>query len=226
MSIESKTLRRRPVPARNTVWARRFTQLLVKQGIKPNLISMIGMLSAIIAGVLLSATSSGFATRPMWLIAALLIFIRLLANMFDGMVALESGSSSRVGEVFNEVPCRISDIAVMVGAGFALGGNAFLGMTAACIAVLTAYIRAALVVAGAPSDYSGIMAKPQRMWVVIACALYMGFASGSWTFRWGQGGSLGLFAVGLIIIIAGGILTVISRLITGIRLLDSGDQKS
>ncbi len=219
MSINAETLNRRPIPARNSSWAKGFTHWLVIRGITPNAISMIGMTTAIIAGGLLAATTLNFASRAMWLVAAPLIFIRLLANMFDGMVAVESELTSKVGEIFNEVPCRISDVAVLVGAGFAVGGDPVLGLTAACIAVMTAYVRSALMVADAPSNYSGIMAKPQRMWVVIACALYMGFAPTSWTPQWGPAGNWGLLAIGLIIVSVGGIITVATRLRYGIRML-------
>ena len=118
--------------------------------------------------------------------------------------------------------CRFSDIAVLVGAGFAVGSDPRLGLAAACIAVLTAYIRAALMVAGTSSDYSGIMAKPQRMWIVVACALYMGVAPQAWMLQWGPAGDWGLLAIGLILVIIGGVITVVSRLRRGLQILQQG----
>ena len=47
--------------------------------------------------------------------------LRLTANMLDGMVALASGRASKVGELYNEVPDRVSDAAVFIGAGLAWG---------------------------------------------------------------------------------------------------------
>ena len=47
--------------------------------------------------------------------------LRLLANLLDGMVAIGRGIASPVGELFNEVPDRVSDTAVLLGLGVAGG---------------------------------------------------------------------------------------------------------
>jgi phosphatidylglycerophosphate synthase len=39
--------------------------------------------------------------------------------MLDGMVALASCRDSKVGELYNEVPDRVSDAAVFIGVGYA-----------------------------------------------------------------------------------------------------------
>ena len=83
-----------------------------------------------------------FAARPpAFLAAAALIQLRLAANMFDGMVALETGRASPTGELFNEVPDRVSDAAMFIGAGYAAGGNPTLGYLAACLALFVTYVR-------------------------------------------------------------------------------------
>jgi len=57
--------------------------------------------------------------RILWLVAAGGAQLRLTGNMLDGMVALASGRASKVGELYNEIPDRVSDAAVFIGAGFA-----------------------------------------------------------------------------------------------------------
>lgn len=213
---------RRPIPARNYGWAKAITGWLVGTGITPNAISIVGMTAAIVAGVLLAATTLDVAERALWVVAAPLIFMRLLANMFDGMVAVESGAASPLGEVFNEVPDRISDVAVLVGAGYAVGGDPVLGLVAACVALMTAYVRSALKVAGTPNDYSGPMAKQQRMWAIIAVALYMGVTPVAWSPAWGPDDAWGLTAIALIVVSVGGGATIVRRLVRGIRTLSHG----
>ena len=215
---------RRPIPARSYRWAKAVTRRLTARGVSPNAISIAGMSLAVIAGFLLAATSLGIGERALWLIAPPLILMRLLANMFDGMVAVASGKASKTGEVFNEVPDRIADIAVLVGAGYAAGGDPVLGLAAACIAVMTAYVRSALKVAGAPNDYAGPMAKQQRMWLIIVPSLYLGIAPAAWTFTWGPEGSWGLIAATLVVISVGGAYTAVRRLIRGLLLLSNGGQ--
>ena len=78
------------------------------------------------------------------------------------MVAVEGGKSSPVGALYNELPDRLSDSLLLVPIGYA-AGVAWLGWAAALLAALTAYIRAVGGSLGLPQDFSGIMAKPQRM---------------------------------------------------------------
>lgn len=79
-----------------------------------------------------------------------------------------------MGELFNEVPDRVSDIAILIGAGYAAGGNATLGLLAALVAVLVAYVRAEGTVVGASQQYCGPMAKPERMVIILLAALHCG----------------------------------------------------
>src|SRR5437773_11257183 len=71
------------------------------------------------------------------------------------MVALTSARVSKIGDLYNEIPDRISDTAVFIGAGFAWGGNIALGYIATILAIFTAYVRAAGNIAGAPNEFCG-----------------------------------------------------------------------
>jgi phosphatidylglycerophosphate synthase len=143
-----------------------------------------------------------------WIAAAALIQLRLLANMLDGMVALERGVASRVGELFNEIPDRISDSATLVGLGYAAGGDPALGYLAALAAMFTAYVRATGKGAGAASEFCGPMAKQQRMFLVTVTFLYCGLAPlGAQQFDFGT-----VPQATLLIIIAGSVITAVRRL--------------
>jgi phosphatidylglycerophosphate synthase len=215
MSIDPDKLDRRPIAARNLPIFQAMSHWLAERGVTPNAISVAGMISGIGAGVVLAL--NGLATSPWdrlaWIAGAILIQLRLLANMLDGMVAVESGKASPVGELYNEAPDRVSDAATLMGAGFAAGGAPVLGFSAACVAVFVAYVRALGKGAGAPQEFCGPMAKQQRMALVTAIALYQGLTPASWQPTWGQDGQFGPLAVGLLIIIVGGIATAIRRLL-------------
>ena len=107
----------------------------------------------------------------LWLVGALLVQARLMANLLDGMVAIGRGIASPLGELFNEVPDRVSDTAVFAGLGVAAGWPA-LGLGVALAAMSTAYIRAVGKAAGRPSDFCGPGAKQHRMAIVTAFALW------------------------------------------------------
>jgi len=129
---------RRPITTREKPVWQRLAQRLAKMGVSPNTISIVGMMFGVIGGVVLAVTSKVNVdfVRWVWLTGAVLTQLRLLANMLDGMVAIESGRSSRLGELYNEVPDRISDIAVLVGFGYAAMSEPTLGWLAACMALL------------------------------------------------------------------------------------------
>jgi phosphatidylglycerophosphate synthase len=180
---------RRPLKTREARWARRLASILAARGVTPNAISVAGMVAGILAGLALVATTwHPEGARLWWLLGAVGVQLRLLANMLDGMVAIESGRTSAVGELYNEVPDRISDGAILAGLGMAAGGNALLGLAVAGLAVFVAYVRAVGQAAGAGNDFGGPLAKPQRMFVVTLVALFAGLAPLSWQGPWGGHG--------------------------------------
>jgi phosphatidylglycerophosphate synthase len=172
---------RRPIAARELGIMQRIAQALVRRGASADAISLAGMGAGLLAGACLAGTAWWpQAALPLWLAAALLIQLRLLANLLDGMVAIGRGIASPAGELFNEVPDRVSDTAVLLGLGIAAGALA-LGLAAALAAMATAYVRAVGKAAGAPSDFRGPMAKQHRMALVTALALGCALLPGGWT---------------------------------------------
>jgi phosphatidylglycerophosphate synthase len=204
---------RRPISARRWLIWQRAAGRLARMGVSPNGISLAGMGCGVTAGAALAATAYGPPSdavgRLAWLAGAALIQLRLLANLLDGMAAVESGRASPVGELYNEVPDRVSDTATLVGAGYAAGGDATLGYLAACSALFAAYVRSAGKAAGAPQEYCGPMAKQHRMAVLTAIALYAGLAPAGWQPTWG---GYGLAAAALLVVVLGGLLTAARRL--------------
>jgi phosphatidylglycerophosphate synthase len=207
---ESAVVDRRPIATRNRKWAQTATAWLARRNVSPNTISIAGMCACIIAGIALGVTSIAYH-RVLWLIAALGAQLRLTANMLDGMVALASGRASKTGELYNEVPDRVSDAAVFIGAGFAWGGNVTLGYIATMLAIFTAYIRAAGKIAGAPNEFCGPMAKQHRMFVITVICLYSAITPRSWQMVTFNNLQIGLMTLGLIVIVAGCVITVIRR---------------
>src|SRR6202008_2494480 len=98
--------------------------------------------------------------------------LRLTGNRLDGLVALPSWRASKLGELYNEIPDRVSDAAVFIGAGFAWGGNVTLGYAATILALFTAYVRAAGKLAGAPTEFCGPMSNQRRIALTTLICLY------------------------------------------------------
>lgn len=179
--MAAETGDRRPLATRDTAFAQRLANWLIAQRVGPNTISFAGMVAGLLAGLLLAATAGWpDAQRGLWFAGAVCVQLRLLCNMLDGMVAVGAGTVSRVGELWNEIPDRVSDTATLVGLGYAVGGEPWLGYCAALAAMLTAYVRATGKAAGAPSDFRGPMAKPHRMFLVTVTALFLAVGPAAW----------------------------------------------
>lgn len=216
---------RRPIGARRLKIVHRLSGALARAGVSPNAISVAGVVAAVIAGGLLVFSNpartgidvSGSGVTACLIVASVLIPFRLLCNLLDGLVAVEGGRRSALGDVFNEVPDRIADIAVLVGAGYVAGASVTLGWCAACLAVLVAYVRSFGKSLGFASDYRGPMAKQQRMVVVVIGALWVALAPEAWqeacsivceSSRSAYGG----MAIALGVICAGCVITFARRL--------------
>ena len=174
--MESENLTRRPIAVRDTRWAAAIARSLARAGLRPNAISVLSIFFAVIAAALLigAGRTDGAMRVICWIGAAAGIQLRLLANLFDGMVAVEGGFRTKSGEVFNELPDRISDASILAAAGYALPGVAWmqdLGWAAAALAVITAYVRTLGAACGTAQYFIGPMAKQQRMFSVTAACL-------------------------------------------------------
>jgi phosphatidylglycerophosphate synthase len=97
----------------------RSARRLAIAAITPNQISMASMGAAAPAPAPPSGSRAGTGPRiALLLVAALFCQLRLLCNLFDGMVAIEGGKQSADGPFWNEFPDRIADILILAGVGY------------------------------------------------------------------------------------------------------------
>lgn len=173
---------RRPLKSRRTVLAYKIAKYLSSKKINPNQISVASIgfsLCASLCLILVPRMSHSVWSNISLIMAASFIQCRLLCNLFDGMVAVEGKRQTPSGELFNEIPDRISDISIFVALGYSTIYSPLcylLGFFAALLAVMTAYVRTLAVTTGAPMSFQGPMAKQHRMaTVTIACILSVFF---------------------------------------------------
>lgn len=201
---------RRPLRSRHTAWASVAADWLVRLGIQPDQISIASIAFAVLAALalILAGRVEAGARAALLVGAAFAIQGRLLANLMDGMVAIEGGRRTRSGDVFNEVPDRVSDVVILVAAGYDAPGWAWAstaGWAAAVLAVMTAYVRALGASLGSRPLFMGPMAKPHRMAVLTAACL-AGVVEAA------VGATPRAIALALVIITLGSAVTVARRL--------------
>lgn len=189
MMVDDNESNRRPLNSRGSVWSRMILSLLLKTPITANQLSCLSMVFALVVGVALWRAGSG-ASPVALVLAAVGIQGRLLCNLMDGMVAVEGQRAGRYGELYNEIPDRVSDIVILLGAGFGYASHEVLwvssvtlGWMAALLAVLTAYVRQCGAAIGAGQVFLGPMAKPHRMALLTgACVVEMAGIMVGWWF--------------------------------------------
>lgn len=192
---------------------------MAQRRISPNAISLLSIVFAATAGAALYVWTrfEGWPAAALLVIAAIGIQLRLICNLIDGMVAVEGGMRSAVGDLYNEVPDRVADSLVLLGIGYglahAIGAAAIdapsasdllrpieLAWCAALLAMFTAYIRVLGQALGVPGCFHGPMAKQHRMALITVASVGTAAAcviAPQWTERtWILWGALALIAVG------------------------------
>jgi phosphatidylglycerophosphate synthase len=205
MEKSAELAARRPLKSRASAWAGWLSRLLVRSGVSANMISVLSVFFSVGACAVLICFGTGNLSHWWLLGAALLIQSRLICNLMDGMVAIEGGKKSATGDLYNEVPDRVADVAILAGCGFCASMQPWgmhLGWLAASLAVMTAYIRMQGAVLTGKHDFSGPMAKPHRMALVTVTCIFGMLMPG--VFDW--------FLGALALMVAGEIITVWRRL--------------
>lgn len=193
-------MNRRPIKTRSTRAAQALASGLIRTAITPDQISIASVVFAV-AG---AAALLGLPGPLGLVLCAFCVQLRLLCNLMDGMVAVEGGKKSPLGDLFNEIPDRVADSIFLVALGYASGLVA-LGWCAALVAALTAYIRVLGGALGLPQDFRGPQSKSQRMAVMTAACL---LAAIELALR----GSQQVLELALVVITAGAVLTCFLRL--------------
>jgi len=167
---------RRALATRNANWARTLARWLGESGVRPNTISIAGVVFAVAAGTAFSLVPQVTRGRGavVLLFAAAGIQLRLLCNLLDGMLAVEGGFKSKTGDIYNDLPDRLANVVILIGAGYSarsLPLGTVLGWAAATLAVFTAYVRMLGGALGVTQHFVGPMAKQHRMFVLTVSTL-------------------------------------------------------
>jgi phosphatidylglycerophosphate synthase len=201
---------RRPVAARDAALLVRAASWLAQIGARPNQVSGAGLGFALVAGLCLGvsgAVGDQVARVALLLLAASLVVLRGMANILDGLLAVEGGLGTRSGEIYNDLPDRFADAFILAGAGYSMGFGGLestLGWLAALLAIMTAYVRVLGKSVGLAPDFGGPMAKPHRIGVVAVASVAMA----------GEilvGGTGVTMAVALLVVAVGCLVTIARR---------------
>jgi phosphatidylglycerophosphate synthase len=207
---------RRPIAGMFRSTAHKLVDVAVRAGMHPDLFSYASIVSAGIAGVLFWQSTR----HPKFLILGVAFaLLRLWLNMFDGMVAVASGKSSKRGEIVNDLPDRISDVLIFAGIAHSGWCHVLPAYWVAIMALLVAYVGLTGQAVGVQREFSGVMSKPWRIVLMSIAAVATSILVHLDRPYWFRGWLLLDWAH--FAIIAGCVQTILVRLMRIVRALDS-----
>lgn len=181
-----------------------IVKALVRRGVSADTLTLSALpIGLVAAGCLLLSPSI-----PILLLAVpILAVARLVLNLLDGAVARRSDRTHHLGEFYNELGDRLTDVVFLAPVAFLPGADRTTVLLGVTTAVLASFAGLAVRAAGGERIYRGILSKPGRM------ALLSGFAIAALVL--GRG-AWGLFGPLLLI---GTLLTLAERVILAVRRL-------
>lgn len=196
---------RRPLKSRGSAWAKALAKAIADTGISPNQISILSVVMSILSMVCFYFAQD---LKIMYIFGAVFIQMRLLCNLFDGMVAVEHGKKTNTGDIYNDVPDRFADLFIILGLGLAVRHMpyaVYISLLGSAFAIMTAYIRVLGRSLGTQAYFIGPMAKQHRMFLItITAVAQFGLSFTSSTIE------LGYYA--LIVLTIGSVVTCFNRL--------------
>lgn len=157
---------RREVKTRSSSWAQKSAVFLTKKGVSPDLISIFSIVFSF--GSLISFIQAS-ENKYFLILSVIFIQLRLICNLLDGMIAVEFNRKSIHGELFNEIPDRISDFLIIIGAGlFSIKLNYAMDLAWANVFLSTfvSYLRTFGAALTKKHFFLGPMAKQHRMFLL------------------------------------------------------------
>ncbi len=144
---------------------------LAAAGVTANQVTVTAAAGSVAAGGIVAL---GMASRAVFLILPVWLFLRMALNAIDGMLAREFGQKSRLGAYLNEIGDVVSDSALTAPfALLAVFGVGWVGLVV-LLAVLTEFTGVLGPAVGARRRYDGPLGKSDRALVFGAIGLWIG----------------------------------------------------
>ena len=154
---------------------RRLSLLLMSLGITNEFITISGMILGILAGFAFMITGESPYPQLFWGLAMMFCLMRIFFIRLDDAYQLGSTMHSLEEVFFSELPERVSDAMTLIGFGFAVDSNPWLGLASALAAVFSAYISSIAYSRGArrKTAFSGPMTRVNRLILLSLTSLFV-----------------------------------------------------
>ncbi len=146
--------------------SRRIVELIAATGVSPDLLSILSLLFAALAGLIFA-----IADPELLLLAGFLVAINAILDTVDGILARVIGTASRRGDFLDHVIDRYADMFIICGIIFGRYVRWEIGLLAIIGILLTSYMGTQAQAVGLGRIYGGIAGRADRLLLVIAAAV-------------------------------------------------------
>jgi CDP-diacylglycerol--glycerol-3-phosphate 3-phosphatidyltransferase len=153
---------------------------LAAMGITPNQITLAAIGLSILGGALIALFPD---RRWPFLAMPAILFLRLVLNAADGLLAREHAMQSKLGTVLNELGDVVSDTALYLPFALVPGVSSELMIGIVILAILSEMVGVIGIQVGGVRRYDGPLGKSDRAFIFGALALLFGLGvrAGIWT---------------------------------------------
>jgi CDP-diacylglycerol--glycerol-3-phosphate 3-phosphatidyltransferase len=162
---------------------RPLARTLARAGVTANEVTLFAGALSIGFGLLLTMRIS---SRPMLLLAPVIMFVRMALNAIDGILAREFGQKSALGAYLNELGDVVSDAFLYLPFAYLPGFDPVWMGANIVLSVISEMTGTVAAMTGASRRYDGPMGKSDRALVFGALALWLGLGLGLafWASYW------------------------------------------
>ena len=141
--------------------------------VNPNMISWVGLILALVCGLLFYFSGYYLDGREefkwLLLLGGIMVLVSGYFDALDGKVAKLAGKAGRKGDYLDHVFDRYADVFMIGGVAFSAWCDPYLGMFALIGVLLTSYMGTQAQAIGAKRLYDGLLGRADR---VVLCFLF------------------------------------------------------
>jgi CDP-diacylglycerol--glycerol-3-phosphate 3-phosphatidyltransferase len=152
----------------NSGFVRTTARFFANRGISPNLLSLLSLVFAALAGLLFGLSSKSMSFNLFLLLAGVFVCLNAVFDGLDGLVAREIGNASRKGDFLDHVVDRYSDVFIIGGIVFGGYAGWQIGVVAIIGVLLSSYMGTQAQAVGLSRMYGGMLGRADRMLLIIA----------------------------------------------------------
>jgi archaetidylinositol phosphate synthase len=131
--------------------------------VNPNTISWIGLILALISGIMFFLSGEKNEWHWMLMAGAVVVLVSGYFDALDGKVAKLAGKASKKGDYLDHVFDRYADVFMIGGVAISAWCSPYIGMAALVGVLLTSYMGTQAQAVGAPRLYAGLLGRADRV---------------------------------------------------------------